>query len=206
MHGTWEQAVDYVTKEDTRKVGIEPRVSGNVIETYKGQDLEVLRDPKKRYPWQNTLLDFICEGDPLRVKPASDREVYWITDTSGCTGKSLFVKYLCYYNAAIKKISFGTSNQLRSGVIDAGPAKVYVVDLPRTLGNEDHLNNVITVIEDLKSGFVVSNFHGKSRQIMLMPPHVIVFSNFPCPVEKLSHDRWVCKDITGDKKLVNSWL
>lgn len=206
MHGTWLEAVTYVTKEETRKVGDSPKVSGNVLAPYTGQDLEVLKSRDTRFPWQNKIMDLICKDNPLNVQPATDREVYWITDIHGCSGKSLFVKYLCYYNSAIKKISFGTSNQLRSGIIDAGPAKVYVVDLPRTLGKEDSLNNVITVIEDLKSGFVVSNFHGKSRQLMCMPPHVIVFANMECPIDKLSHDRWVLYEILPNREIVSACL
>lgn len=205
MYGTWEESLSYVTKNDSRKDGELPVVSTNVVVPYRGQDLDIVSSPETRFPWQNELLDMVFEGSPLHIQPASDREVHWIVDRQGCSGKSLFVKYLCFNNEAVKKISFGTSNQLRSGVIDAGPAKVYVVDLPRTLGKEDHLNNIITVIEDLKSGFVVSNFHGKSRQLMIMPPHVIVFANFPAPLEKLSSDRWVVKEIIRGKELVTVW-
>lgn len=206
MMGTFDEAVAYVTKEETRAEGSTPIVSSNVVEPYRGQDVEILNDPTKRYPWQASIADLLFEACPTSIKPASDRTVYWFTDQAGCSGKSLFTKYLCYYNTSIKKISFGTSNQLRSGVIDAGPAKMYIVDIPRTLGKEDHLNNIITVIEDLKSGFVVSNFHGKSRQLMIMPPHIVVFANFTPPYEKLSGDRWVVKEILSNKELVDAWL
>lgn len=195
QRGTWEESVKYVTKEESRAPEAEPCLSVGTLAPYSGQDIKVLDDETSRFPWQQELFKEFFNNSPVNLLPANDREVWWITDEQGCSGKSLFIKYCCYNNSAIKKITFGTSHQLRSSVIDAGPALMYIVDIPRTKGVEDHLNNIITVVEDIKNGFVVSNFHGKSRQLMINPPHVLIFSNIKCPHLLLSEDRWQVRQI-----------
>jgi hypothetical protein len=76
--------------------------------------------------------------------------------------------------------------------------KVYIIDMPRTLAEEDSLPSLISTLEDLKNGFVVSVFYGKYQKLLMDPPIVIVFSNKLCPVKMMSDDRWLNLEI--DKK------
>jgi len=106
------------------------------------------------------------------------------------------VKWLCVrYPLDIVKISFGTTHQLRSSCISIGSKKCYVVDLPRRLGRDDSLSNIISVIEDIKNGHVTSNMYGRYKNLIMDPPHIVVFSNRKCPKEDLSPDRWVSYSI-----------
>lgn len=90
----------------------------------------------------------------------------------------------------VSKIVYGSPAQLKSSIINAGTRKLYFLDLPRTPGKEDSLYNVLSIIEDLKNGHIVSNMYGKAAELIMKPPHVIVFTNTECPLKALSSDRW----------------
>lgn len=190
MRGEWETAVAYCTKEDTRREGTYPFFSVGMLEPYKGSDVQFMSERDRRYPWQNSILDILFKDIPLYLQPSDGRTVIWITDEKGATGKSLLVKYICYNNKDVAKISFGSAGQLRSAIIGAGPKKLYFIDIPRTLGTDDSLNNILTCIEDTVNGFVVSNYYGQYKSMIFDPPHIVVFSNMVCPYDKLSSDRW----------------
>lgn len=192
MQGTFEQAMEYCSKEDTR-VGDSIRMSQE-LETaqrnkYKGSDLQIFEN-EGFYPWQIEVLDIIFEEDFNTLRKSSAREVYWISDLEGNSGKSLFTKYLCFKNSNITKLAFGSGSQMRTGIIEEGTKGCYIIDIPRKLCNDDHKNNMYSVIEDLKNGFIKSSMYGNPRVLFMEPPIVIIFSNEECPIDNLSIDRW----------------
>lgn len=198
MQGTWDQAREYCTKTAT---SISEPFTNEVL--YKGKDIEILDRAETRFPWQNSLINKIIDFDTLRVKDADDRTIIWIRDTKGSTGKSKLVKWFCSRYNNMVKISFGTSSQLRSAIIAAGQRQVYFVDVPRTLGSDDSMASLMSALEDLKNGFVVSSMYGQNQSILLDPPHIIVFSNQECPYKMMSLDRWEIYGITHNKELYN---
>lgn len=197
MMGTWEQAKAYCSKEETA-VG---EVYTNEI-LYEGKDIEVLDERSSRFPWQEKIINFIIEENTHSIKATDDRTIVWIEDTQGGNGKSKLVKWCCVRFDDICKISFGTSNQLRSAIIAAGPKKVYFIDVPRTLGSDDSIASLMSALEDLKNGFVVSAMYGTNAELVLNPPHIIVFSNLKCPTQLMSVDRWLQLSINYKKDLV----
>lgn len=198
MAGTWDQAVLYCSKTESRTS--DTQFSNNMENTYDFSDIAFLDDEEKRYPWQNKILEELFTETPLIIKTPDDRTIYWITDEQGNSGKSKLVKYICTHNDLCVKLSFGTANQLRAATVTMGARKVYILDVPRTLGQDDSMNDILSQIEDLKNGYVVSSFYGNYQKLLMNPPHVVVFSNQRCPVEKLSKDRWKCY-IIKDKEL-----
>lgn len=200
MEGTWEQAMLYCSKSEGR-VG-ETIKSAKICLDYDFTDVEFLNDPSRRYPWQEEILAKLFTSAPsqFKIDEDLDRQIIWIYDEHGNSGKSKLVKWICSYNDLAVKISFGTSNQLRAGIISAGVRRLYLMDVPRTLGTEDNMNDVLSLLEDLKNGHVVSSFYGNYTKLVMTPPLVVVFSNQRCPVAKLSSDRWLCYTIV-DKKL-----
>lgn len=186
MCGDWDENFAYCTKAETR-VG-EGYVSSASLREYSGSDLKVFE--KGFYPWQEDLLSTLFEKDKITIKTPDDRKILWYSDPNGNCGKSKFVKYLCFTYPDFTKLSFGTAAQLRSAVINAGPFKVYLIDIPRTLGEDDSLASVITVLEDIKNGFVVSSMYGVHKYLMMEPPHIVCFSNDNCPLDLMSTDRW----------------
>lgn len=192
MQGTIEQAREYCTKEETRvgdSIVLSNKLHKEEQNRYKGNDLDVFKT-KGFYPWQSDMLKIIFEDGTFNIKASSSREVLWVEDITGNNGKSLFTKYLCYNNQSISKLAFGSGSQMRSAVVEEGPHKCYIIDIPRKLCNDDHANNIYSVIEDLKNGFIKSSMYGKPRTLFMEPPLVIIFANFECPTEKLSVDRW----------------
>ncbi|AXH74985.1 MAG: Rep [Cressdnaviricota sp.] len=197
MCGTWTESLAYCSKKET-SVG-EPITSSNLWQ-YDGGDVNFLEDKEKRHPWQNQIINEIYEANEIDFKVPDDRSITWICDTKGNTGKSKFVKYLCSTNTDIVKITFGTAPQLRSAIISIGRKKVYIIDMPRTLADDDSIPSLISTLEDLKNGFVVSVFYGKYQQLLMEPPHVIIMSNQKCPTNMMSDDRWVKYGIDNDTK------
>lgn len=200
MAGTWEQASEYCSKVDTAVSA--PVLSSALQELeankYKGGDLQIFaRDGF--YPWQQEVNDIIFEVGSFDIKSSTSREVIWIEDRTGNTGKSIFTKYLAYNNPLITKLPFGSGSQMRASVVEEGAHKVYIIDIPRTLCNDDSANNIYSIIEDIKNGYVKSSMYGKPRTLFMEPPAIIIFSNMPCPIEKLSVDRWKIYAIINDK-------
>lgn len=194
MCGEWDENYAYCTKSESR-VGDSLPVSSPSLKRYSGRDIDFLIKGDNRYPWQKELVETIIDEHTLSVKAPDDRKIYWITDTLGNSGKSKLVKFLCFTYTGITKLAFGTASQLRSSVISAGPREVYLIDIPRTIGDDDSINSLISVLEDVKNGFVVSSMYGKHQTLLFEPPHVICFSNIPCPRPLMSNDRWIVKSI-----------
>ncbi len=195
MFGTWEENVSYISKEET---GVGPVFSN--CPYYTGMDIEFLNKIEKRYPWQSALIDELLETHQLSFKTPDDRKIYWITDKTGNSGKSKFTKWLVIRYKSCVKVPFGTASQLRSSLIEAGPQLCYIIDIPRTLGRDDDINSLISVVEDLKNGFLVSSMYGKNKTLIMNPPHVVVFSNQNAPFDSMSSDRWIEKEINKYNK------
>lgn len=196
MQGTVDQNKSYCMKT-------EGEVYTNKI-IYKGDDVNFLDDETKRYPWQADLYKIFFEDDILFVKsPESTRQIIWVYDSGGNSGKSLFTKWLCFRNSDVTKIAFGSAQQLRSAIVSVGPRLMYIIDIPRTLGEDDSLKNIYSVIEDIKNGYVVSSFYGTHKEIMMTSPHVLIFSNSLPDTKYLSRDRWIIKVINYKKEMSN---
>lgn len=191
---TLQRCIDY-TKSKIYCSDSFKRLTGTEVLMYPAEysesDITFLDDPNNRHRWQNTLLFVLFGRDETVFKKPDDRTVYWITDTYGNSGKSKFIKWLYCRYKGVTKLSFGTSTQLRAALCSEGPRLCYFIDFPRTLGSEDSLNTVLSVIEDLKNGFVRSAMYGDNKVLLMEPPHIVCLSNNHPPIEKLSKDRWV---------------
>ena len=186
MMGSQDEAIAYCTKPDTQMR--KPRLFG-ILTQYEASDLKIFDVSSNWFPWQKSFMELIFNKD-LTLKDPDDRTILWIHDLMGNNGKSKLVKHICYnYPEEACKLSFGSSTQLRSACIAAGPKKLYFIDVPRTLGKDDDINDLISVIEDIKNGFMVSSMYGKHQQMMFDPPHIVVFANVFCPENALSGDR-----------------
>lgn len=191
MQGTWDQAVEYCTKNET--ASSDPYKSKLLKEEdekkYLGKDISIFKEGGF-FPWQSSLNDIIFKDNTFEISNTNGREVIWCEDLEGGVGKSLYTKYLCFNNAQITKLAFGSGSQMRASVVEEGSKKCYIIDIPRQLCNDDHMNNFYSVVEDLKNGFIKSSMYGKPKTLFMEPPIVIIFANFKCPTEKLSIDRW----------------
>jgi len=188
MQGSWSSALAYCTKEDSRIDG--PWFSDDYQEPYDGNDVSFLAQESQRFPWQNSLVKMLLSDDESSFKTPDDREIVWISDAEGCSGKSKFVKYMFIHYPGVSEVTFGTSNQLRTALISIGSKKCYFIDMPRQLGDEDSIATLISVLEKLKGGFLTSTMYGKYTSLVMDPPHIVIFSNKEPNVGMLSADRW----------------
>ena len=171
---------------------------------YSGKDLEIFNNERDWHSWQKQIYDELFDKNN-KIKQASDRDITSIVDIQGNSGKSSFFKWLYIQNPSqIGRISYGSSSQLRS-VLTRGSAKqIYIIDLPRTKGRNDNELDLLSAIEDLKTGFIINNMYGDGATLLMEPPHVIVSSNYILDRNALSKDRWKTyeiKTINNDKCL-----
>lgn len=190
MCGTWDESYQYCTKDETR-VKETAICQSVVLQEYEGKDLKLFEDEDNWHPWQRELYKKLFIQGSFNLSTPDDREIVWITDTAGGTGKSKFTKLLCTSNHDILKLPFGTASQLRSAVICAGRHSCYLIDIPRTLGEDDDIYSLISAVEDIKNGYVVSSMYGKYQSLLMEPPHIIVFSNNKAPVSTMTSNRWL---------------
>lgn len=174
-----EQLKAYAMKEETRLAG--PWADRPL---YRGQDLCCMKLP---FPWQNTIMAKIAE------KP-DDRKIIWISNKSGNVGKSKLLKYLCYKKLA-KRLPLGNATQLKTNCIVQGPARCYCVDIPRTIGTTEKMSDLISALEEIKNGWITSAMYGKYQELMMEPPHVLVFANFSPEIDCLTADKLVQYDV-----------
>lgn len=134
-------------------------------------------------PWQQDLLN-ILEG------PVNNRRIYWYWDELGGNGKSWMGTFLARNHGAIT-ISSGKTADI---AYLYNPTRIVVFDISRatTEQNMDHIN--YGVMEDIKNGRLMSSKY-MSTVKYFDPPHMVVFSNKPCPHGKFSADRIVEVDL-----------
>jgi hypothetical protein len=174
-------------------------ISNSSNADYYGQDILFLNDKQNRKEWQNYLLNTIYNEESNIFTKSDDRSIIWIEDKLGNTGKSKWIKWLCANREEdVMKLTFGSTQQLKSALISGGSRKVYFVDIPRTKSKEDSLPALISVVEDLKNGHLSSVMYGNYKSLFLEPPHVLVFSNNECPIKLMSADRWIWLRISPD--------
>lgn len=172
---------DYCMKEDTRIVG--PLGKRPI---YTGRDLRCM---DTLLPWQQQLYDM------LEIEP-DDRTLVWIHNDAGNVGKSKFMKWYRFRKKGVR-VPMGTATQLKECVIAKGAHRCYLVDLPRVRGKEERLTEIFSALEEIKNGWVESAMHGKPKELMMEPPHVVVFSNQMPNLNLASRDRWRVFTVVG---------
>jgi hypothetical protein len=193
MMGSKEEAWKYCQKEDSQVKG---PWSKETKGQYNGEDLPARED---FYNYQQYVLAMF---EQHKKKPLADREVYWLYDPIGNTGKSVLTKYLLWkHGSDVMIVPRANAQNMRTVIIDRGPKLLYLFDLPRTLGREEHKEDIYSVIEDVKNGTVLSAMYGRDAQLLMYPPIVWVFSNYRPEVESLSLDRWVILRMRHDMSL-----
>jgi len=168
MKGTWEEAVAYCQKDDTKTGGRWSHGLKRPIET-----ITELR------PWQETIIEVI------KTKP-DDRTIHWYWSAKGNIGKSVFTKYLVVHHDAIFCVA-GIYSDICNLIFnnDMDERTIVIFDLPRNNGN--HIS--YSALESIKNG-LISNTKYETGFKAFNSPHVIVFSNEEPEHKKLSEDRW----------------
>lgn len=86
-------------------------------------------------------------------------------------------------------------------MIKIGRKKLYIIDLPRSKSRFDHQEDLLSVVEELKSGFVSNAMYGGGETLIMGPPHIVISSNHKFNSSLLSKDRWKIYKITQTNQL-----
>ncbi len=158
----------------------------------------VARMALKLHPWQKELKDKL-DGPP------DDREIIWIWEPLGRTGKSWFKNN--YSNANPGEASFltngKTADMLHSST-KCMKARVFFLDLMRSTWTEDGKNFVnYQALEEIKNGNFASNKYDGAVYTR-DSPHFVVFANCKPELKKLSLDRWCVQKIVDNKLCITA--
>lgn len=170
-----EASITYCCKSETR-IGI------NIVkESFEKKLIEKKFKTKlyeELYDWQKQVLTII-EAEP------DDRIIHWFWEPVGCSGKTTIVKYILkHYNNATYSCACKSADILSIADEDKN---IYMLNFTRTQEGFAPY----TALEQLKDGLISdSKLKKKSINIIMDPPHVIVFANWPPDQTKLSEDRW----------------
>ena len=196
---------DYVMKEETRYLGPwsdrpmflgRSIISSDQLKPWHNFVLELMQDTREEFEW---------------------RTIYHVYDKSGNSMKSTFCRYLLWhYSNEVGLVNpFGSPSQINSSLVKCGPKLVYLIDIPRSYATvelmEDGEQNVqyyhpqwaelCLMIERLKDGMLVDTMYGQYQTMLMDPPLVVVFSNWPLqkyPGQFLSADRVEIITLHGD--------
>jgi len=151
-----------------------PKLAAQHEEYFRGliisnMDSIVIEDHPLR-PWQQALND--------RLKgPLSDREVIFVVDKEGNTGKSHFADWYAWKNPQTYLIGADKrddiSYQLINEVVENGPRRVVFMDAPRS--RNAYISS--SFLEELKNGKIISPKYKSKRLRLPERPHAVVMTN-----------------------------
>lgn len=133
-------------------------------------------------PWQVEILDLIAG-------PPDKRDIHWIYDPVGATGKTWLARYLLVNKLAyvVKQCggSYHFATVMANAIASGWDQRVMVFDLPRS--TEEH--SIYAPIEEVKDGMVTAlKYQGGT--LVFNQPHVLIFANYMPKLEAMSLDRW----------------
>lgn len=181
------EALLYCLKEDTRMA--EGRQWQKGCPRVPRPLERVLRSELR--PWQERI--FALVEKPC---PRDDRTIRWYWEPNGNVGKTFLVKCLIDSGLSVVQVA-GKAADLMYFVAEYHKANyegpdIVVIDIPRV----NHNGISYSGIEAVKNGLVASTKY-ECRNVRMNTPHVLVFANEEPEREKLSHDRWVVKELVG---------
>ncbi len=148
---------------------------------YTNMDFDVIEDPlegKTLYSWQQNIIDII------NSKP-DDRSIHWIVDRNGNSGKSALCKHIVLKHKRTIAVS-GKASDIKYAVASCKlKPKTIMWDVPRT--SMEYIS--YEAIETIKNGLFFVNKY-ESQQIVMNPPHIIIFANEEPVYSLLTKDRW----------------
>lgn len=149
--------------------------SRSVIQEEKGKQYlkEEFPTSLELRPFQHEILEHIASQ--------SDRQITWVADSQGNSGKTFLTKY-CIANMGAIRFTNGRTNDISHAY--NGESLVFF-DFSRSV--EERIN--YQIIEDLKNGMLFSSKYESKCKIFKIPK-IVILANFLPDRKKLSEDRW----------------
>ena len=147
-------------------------------------------------PWQQIIHDEIHPDIP-----ANDRDIIWLYDEDGCSGKRVLARYMVdtYPEHFRVTTDLGTTrdgntiilNLLRSGWSGHG----IFINLVRMCENHDRMYAYIEGLKDAE--ITTQKFSGNT--FVMEPPHIIICANWMPKIKALTPDRWKIRKLKRNK-------
>lgn len=135
----------------------------------------------------------------VRLLVDHQKKIIALYDKEGNAGKSSFFKYLYYHHSdQIGRVTYGTSSQLRSALVNIRPKRIYIIHLTRAKVKHKNELDLLNAIQDSKGGVIYNNRSGNT--ILMDIPHIIISSKHILDKNRLSKGRWRIYSL-DDKKL-----
>lgn len=153
---------------------------------YKRDNLLWLKANLK--PWQKEILD------KIQLK-ADFRDILWVWEPEGNTGKTYLAKYLHYFYGAI--ITGGKGEDMKHAIarwkeITGHYPVTIIIDLARS---DNISKDGYKTIEEMKNALFFSGKYQSGMVASVNPPHIIIFANIPPTKKHMSLDRWDVRKI-----------
>lgn len=152
----------------------------------------LLRNEKMRVAREKELENFEFNAEQKRwwksLTEQNNRQITWVFDREGGTGKSTFTKWLRFKKGALFVISGKSADMMQilyNQLADGNMGEYCVIDLVRS---QDLVFNY-TVLEQVKDGIIAKTKYNSSI-IDLENVKVIVMANFAPNQEAMTADRW----------------
>jgi hypothetical protein len=129
------------------------------------------------HPWQSSL------NNVLKL-PANSREIIFVVDTTGNTGKSWFADYFCSLHDNAQVLEMGKKADVAYAINPE--CRVFFFDITREIN--EYMN--YSVLEALKNGRIFSSKYDSCMTRLTTIPHVVVLMNQHPDMSKLSLDRY----------------
>ncbi len=120
------------------------------------------------------------------------RQITWVSDPVGNSGKSFYTKYLVSKGKTIR-FTNGKSADIAHAY---NGEEIVVFDLSRCI--EGRFN--YGICEDLKNGMLFSGKYNSRSKIYATPPRILVLANWMPDKAKFSADRWDIIDWTPERE------
>jgi len=165
-----------------------PRYLEAMLQFRQAESAPKLPPFQPRFGWQAGVMEML--DDP---QGPHDRQILWIYDPFGDSGKTYLARYLRQERGA-----FYCNGGKGADICYAYDCEnIVVFDYVRDA--KDFVN--YGVIEQIKNGILTSTKY-ESRTKIFAPPHVIVMSNFMPETNKFSADRLIIIELNSEHKIV----
>lgn len=166
---------------------------------YHGPDMETLKKKENWAPWQKETYDLLYDKYD-QLKPPDMTSIIQLIDLSRILYKDFFFKYLYINNPeniAIIRYNYKSESEsdCRSDIINLKAKKVYIINLLNFAPIGNDINNLLSIIEDLKLGAIFTVIDSEPKELIMTPPHIILLCNgkifSSINLIQKNHDNWI---------------
>ncbi len=178
----WKESCRYCSKEDTAVGG-----SFSNMPLYVRVPPMDLFDLSVAPQWQKDILDLV-------TAPPNNRAIYWVWEPVGGVGKTTLARHLAIKYPVSKPkpvlVMSGKAGDMQFALAKLAEGgiepRMIIWDLPRSRTVPDFAG-----LEEIKNGLFFSTKYESGQVLLKVFPHIVVFSNHPPDLERMSADRWV---------------